>query len=214
MLRQMALNRVRSLAWSKADPFGAEFVEARSDGDTLSATGVAIGSSPLPYRLDYSFETGAQFVAARMLVSTRGNGWQRKLSLTRLESGAWQETFDENGRADALGAREPTDVTALAAALDVDLGLSPLFNSMPALRAGLLRAAGSADFVMAWISVPDLTVHRSLQRYSFVRLLDEERSLLRFESLDESGFVAELSYDAEGFVLDYPGIATRLSAST
>jgi uncharacterized protein len=63
---------------------------------------------------------------------------------------------------------------------------------------------------MAWVSVPDLTVHRSPQRYSFLRTIDDKRSVVRFESLADEGFKADLTYDAEGFVLDYPGIGTRI----
>jgi hypothetical protein len=66
------------------------------------------------------------------------------------------------------------------------------------------------DFVMAWVSVPDLAVHRSPQRYSFVRAIDDERSVVRFESLTDDGFKADITYDAEGLVLDYPGIGTRM----
>ena len=89
--------------------------------------------------------------------------------------------------------------------LDVDLSLSPLLNTPPVLQHDLLHG-GSADLVMAWISVPDLAVHRSSQRYSFVRAVDG-RSIVRFES---EGFTADIVYDADGFVLDYPGIATRI----
>jgi hypothetical protein len=42
---------------------------------------------------------------------------------------------------------------------------------------------------MAWVSVPDLTVHRSPQRYSFNRVIDEERSVVRFESYENDTWV-------------------------
>jgi len=202
---------MKALAWSKTNPFGAEFVEVRTARDHLAATGVALGSTPLPYRLDYALETGPAFVTSRLVVTARGDGWVRELDLRRLPSGVWEEAWAEEGAAAALSPRAPTDLAALSGALDVDLGLSPLFNTMPALRSGLLRSAGRADFVMAWVSVPDLAVHRSPQRYSFVHVTDEGRSVVRFESLAGDGFVADLTYDAEGFVVDYPGVGTRMS---
>ncbi len=110
-----------------------------------------------------------------------------------------------------LVARAATDLGGLAGALDVDLGLSPLLNTPPVLRHRLLRGNGSVDFVMAWVSVPDLGVHRSQQRYSFVRTLDEDRSVVRFESLADDAFKVDITYDAEGFVLDYPGIGRRIA---
>jgi hypothetical protein len=200
---------LRSMAWSK-EPFGAEFVDARLDRDRLEATGVALGAAPFPYRLDYRLETVSRFVTESLAVRVRGDGWARALDLRRNRTGVWEETWKEDGTAGAPLPRASTDLGALSGALDVDLGLSPLFNTMPVLRHGIVRSAGSIDLRMAWVSVPDLAVHPSPQRYSFVRLIDDERSLVRFESLAGDGFVADITYDAAGFVVDYPGIATRI----
>jgi hypothetical protein len=200
----------RRIGWSKAAPFGAELAEVQLESDRLAARGMAIGSAPALYRLDYELETAPAFVTARFAVTARGDGWMRSLDLRRAPSGIWQETWKEDGLCRVLGARRPTDLDGLAGALDVDLGLSPLLNTPPVLRHGLLRGAGSVDFVMAWVSVPDLAVHRSPQRYSFVRADDEGRSVVRFESLADDGFEAEITYDAEGFVVEYPGIGTRI----
>ncbi len=200
----------RGIAWSKDDPLGAEFVEVRLGTDDLVARGVAIGSAPVPYRLDYELETVARFVTARFVVTVRGDGWMRTLDLVRAPSGVWKEKALDGGDRPAPLPGVSTDVGALFGALDVDLGLSPFFNTMPVLRHGLLRQRGAVDFVMAWVSVPDLTVHRSLQRYSLVRELGDGRNVVLFESLGGDGFAAEVEYDAEGLVLDYPSIATRI----
>jgi uncharacterized protein len=64
---------------------------------------------------------------------------------------------------------------------------------------------------MAWVSVPELQVHRSAQRYTFVRAVDSSSTIVRFESLDgDSPFRAELTVDRDGLVIDYPGIARRI----
>jgi hypothetical protein len=77
---------------------------------------------------------------------------------------------------------------------------------MPIRRSGLHERAGAADFVMAWVSVPDLQVHASPQRYEHVR-----PDVTRFVSLD-SDFRAELELDADGLVVRYPRLAERVSA--
>ena len=205
----MVVSSRRSLAWSK-EPFGAEFVQVRLEKDSLEATGVALGAAPLPYRLDYTLETVARFVTERLTVSAQGDGWSRSLELRRTRAGVWEETWREDGIPRVPLPRARTDIRAFSDALDVDLGLSPLFNTMPALRHGLVRSAGSVDLVAAWVSVPNLAVQQSPQRYSFVRLIDDERSVVRFESTAGDGFVADITYDSVGLVLDYPRIAERL----
>jgi hypothetical protein len=84
-----------------------------------------------------------------------------------------------------------------------DLGLSPLFNSLPVWRDRLLDHGVARDYVMRFVSVPELTVTESEQRYE---PLGEGR--LRFRSGD---FTADLTFDDEGVVVRYEGLAERLS---
>jgi hypothetical protein len=77
---------------------------------------------------------------------------------------------------------------------------------MPIRRSALDRRAGSEDFVMAWVAVPDLKVHASPQRYEHVR-----PGTVRFVSLD-SDFTAELELDDDGLVARYPRLAERVMA--
>jgi hypothetical protein len=57
--------------------------------------------------------------------------------------------------------------------------------------------------VMAWVEVPSLRVIRSDQAYSSASTGGRRR--VRFRSLD-SDFAADLEVDADGLVVDYPGI--------
>ena len=84
----------------------------------------------------------------------------------------------------------------------VDLGFSPLTNTLPILRDGLNRGGAARDYVMALVEVPSLAVSLSEQRYEPV-----SRGTVRFRSGD---FSAVLQLDDDGFVLDYPGLAEQL----
>ena len=86
------------------------------------------------------------------------------------------------------------------------MAFSPLTNFMPVRRHGLHEGGGSEDFVMAWVSVPDLAVHASPQRYEHVR-----PGVARFSELD-GDFTADLELDADGLVVRYPRLAERVSA--
>jgi uncharacterized protein len=74
------------------------------------------------------------------------------------------------------------------------------------LRSGLLDPnAQPRDFVMAWVSVPGLGVHRSEQRYEPVSHGDAEH-VIRYVGRHRD-FVGELRFDRRGLVLHYPELA-------
>jgi hypothetical protein len=103
------------------------------------------------------------------------------------------------------------DAATLGGALDCDLGFSPLTNLMPVRRHGLHEHDGAADFVMAWVSVPDLEVFASAQRYEHVRR-EGSKAVVRFVDRGRfAGFTADLELDADGLVLTYPDLARRVS---
>jgi hypothetical protein len=82
-----------------------------------------------------------------------------------------------------------------------DLGWSPLFNSLPVIRDRLLESGRARDYVMRWVDVPSLKVSKSEQRYEPLG-----SGLIRFRS---GSFTADIQFDRNEFVLDYPGIARR-----
>ena len=84
-----------------------------------------------------------------------------------------------------------------------DVAASPFTNSFPVVRDDLHRGGAARDYVMAWLDVPSLEMHRSEQRYEPLR-----PGLVRFSSGD---FTADIEFDADGFVLRYPGLAERVS---
>ena len=188
----------RAIAWVKEDGAGAEFADVLIEPNRLTAGGIAIGSGPPAYRMEYRLETITDFVTSALLITTRGDGWWRELDLRRLRSGRW--TARTRMRGDPEMPAPGGDMSPFPEALDCDLGLSPLTNSMPVLRHGLLRRGGPMDFLMAWVSVPDLSVHASRQRYTFVRAL-AAGAVVRYESLD-GDFKADITFDADGLVVD------------
>jgi uncharacterized protein len=100
-------------------------------------------------------------------------------------------------RAEVVGG--PSIDVGLAGTDFFDLGYSPLFNSLPVL-AGLDEPA---DFVMSFVYVPSLEVARSEQRYEPVG-----DGVVRYRS---GSFVADISFDADGFVTHYEKLAERVN---
>ena len=193
-----------TLVWRGLDAWRAELAEVDLAGDRLSARGVQIGIEPEPYRLEYELSTGEAFVTRRLQVQARGEGWRRRIDLTRDTQGDWQCQAEADGGSRIELPPPGGQMDDVQSALDCDLGLSPLTNFMPIQRERLLDGGEPREFVMAWISVPDLGVHRSEQRYEpmdarTVRYVGRHRS-----------FVGELTCDADGFVVLYPDLGERV----
>jgi uncharacterized protein len=200
----------RLLIWRGLDEWRTEAAEIHLTEDGVAARGTQIGLDPLPYRLSYRLEALERFVTRSLEIKVGGDGWQRELDLTHDGNGSWQCDGAESGEARADLPAPGGDTAGLEASLDCDLGLSPLTNLMPIRRHDLHRGPGEAEFVMAWVSVPDLALHVSAQRYEHLRM-EGEGPVVRFT--DEGmfkGFTSELELDQDGLVRVYPGLATRV----
>jgi len=195
---------VRTLVWRGLDAWRAELAEVDLAEDRLSARGVQIGVDPSPYRVEYQLTTGESFVTARLHVHARGPGWRRRIDLTREADGTWRCEAETEGDSEVELPAPGGRMDDVHGALDCDLGFSPLTNFMPIRRERLLDGGEPRELIMAWVSVPDLGVHRSEQRYEPVDALT-----VRYVGRHRS-FEGELTCDAEGFVMVYPGLGERV----
>jgi uncharacterized protein len=191
----------RVAAWRGLDAWRAEYVDVWLQSDRLLARGVQIGIEPEPYRLQYAHDTAPGFITARLTADTSGAGWSRRLDLGRDAEGTWHVSADAAGNTDMSPAGG--DPAKLAGAVDCDLAFSAIFNSFPVLREHLLEQREPMDFKMAWVSVPDLAVRPSAQRY--VPLGDER---VEFVSGD---FRSSIHFDADGLVTLYEDFLERVA---
>jgi hypothetical protein len=205
----------RLLIWAGEEGWAGgwrtETARVELEDGVLRATGTQLAIDPLPYRLDYRLDaSGEGYVTRSLRLEAVGEGWERQLRLERDPGGEWTAEVGGEGEADlpAPGG----DTSGLGDALDIDLGFSPLTNSMPVLRHGLHRREGEVDFVMAWISVPDLSIHALPQRYRHVGGA-EGGSTVRYASVEDGRetFTADLELDPNALVRHYPGLARRVS---
>jgi len=197
--------------WERRDTPGAEhaLVDARAG---LYARGVALAVDPIAYTCRYELQTDPSWTTSRFEVSSEGAGWARTLRL-ELAAGRWRATTSEQGNLDAAlvaagharaGLPGTEDPDLLYGAFDVDLSGSPLTNTLPIRRLNLLTAApGVAHRInVAWVILPSLEVVQADQIYT---LLGEGRIRYATET-----FSADLVVDDDGFVADYPGLASRI----
>ncbi|MFI6227404.1 putative glycolipid-binding domain-containing protein [Micromonospora echinospora] len=200
----------KSLFWNRTDTAGCEHTRL-DDANGLTARGTALAVDPLPYTCRYTLTTTPEWATVRLEVEVEGAGWSRGVRLER-QPDRWRVVTNEQGDLDAalraagrppVGLPGTDDPDRLADAVDVDLGGSPLFNSLPVRRLGLRDAEPGAErrIEVAWVLVPSLLVLPAEQTYT---ALDGGR--VRFASGD---FAADLDLDPDGYVRHYPGLADR-----
>ncbi|MEV2236543.1 putative glycolipid-binding domain-containing protein [Micromonospora sp. NPDC049891] len=200
----------KSLLWTRTDTAGAEHAVV-DDGHGLTAQGTQLAVDPVPYTCRYQVTTDTDWSSVRLEVEVEGAGWRRSVRLERATQ-RWRVTAAEQGDLDAVltaGGHAPAglpgleDQDRLADALDVDLGGSPLFNTLPLRRLGLTTAPPDTvhRISVAWVLLPSLTVLPTEQVYTG---LGPNR--FRYAS---GGFSVEVEVDADGYVLRYPGLAER-----
>lgn len=200
----------KSLFWRRLDTAGADHV-VLADAHGLQARGVAVAASPVPYTCRYELVTDEAWTSNRLEVIAEGGGWLRSIRLERA-AGRWRASTAEQGdldraltaaghpRAGLPGTDEPERFDA---ALDVDLGEAPLFNTLPIRRLRLRAAKSGSEHVVtvAWVRVPSLELVAAQHIYTGI-----DATRVRFDS---AGFSAELQLDADGYVTHYPGLADR-----
>ncbi|MGO4533440.1 putative glycolipid-binding domain-containing protein [Leifsonia sp. 2MCAF36] len=167
------------------------------------------------YVASWVLVTGPDWVTRRLAVSVSGRTFTRTLELSRDGQGRWDSSSSAQGEAEYHGEPMPrpglSDVHAVDGALDCDLALSPVTNTMPIRRLGALDGLEETELTMAWVALPSLTVTASRQAYSAAAGFDPSSGwgVVRYRSLD-SEFMADLTVDEDGLVVDYPGIARRI----
>ncbi len=152
---------------------------------------LAIDDERGPFRLVYrlSWTEEWQLRSAELVVST-GHSVQA-LHLETDGHGHWRDGHGQT-------------LEELDGCLDIDIWPTPFTNSFP-IRRSPMALGERREFRMAWVFGPDLTVRP--QRQAYTRLGEQ---LYLFESLDGSGFRAELPVDEDGLVLDYPELFRRV----
>jgi uncharacterized protein len=94
-------------------------------------------------------------------------------------------------------------IESLRGCSDVDIQVTPFTNTLPIKRLNL-KPGESKEIAVVYVNISELNLSRFEQRYTCISK-DKDGGVYRYESLS-SGFTSELKVDADGLVVDYPGI--------
>jgi hypothetical protein len=179
----------RALRWTALERLHVHHDDAGGHAEAVISGSFDDAPLELKYQLDWD---SAWRTSAFRLVDLSSHD---QLEIENPSGGGWR---------DVTGAR----LADLVGATDVDLSATPFTNTFP-IRRLALQTGGSAEITAVYVVIgPGLSVRPARQRYT--RLEDGlQGQRYMYESL-ESDFKREIQVDHHGFVIDYPGIWTRI----
>jgi len=182
----------RNVVWAAVEHPGMEYLSLVDDGASVAVTSTILsvedgGAFHLDYRLhcddDFTIRSVHLSVAGEKIVVFNSDG-----------QGNWT---DEVGN----------PLPKFAGCVDIDITATPFTNTLP-LRRLAWDVGQRREFKMLYVTAPALTLSISEQRYTCLEK-SAMGGLFRFELVDGS-FSADFPVDADGLVLDYPGLFRRL----
>jgi hypothetical protein len=176
--------------WSDWSGSGSEHLVLRQAPDSITAEAVVLSGIDDGFGVRYRVLCDPTWRVRQVEVELMGS--DKRLHLIADGEGRW---LDDVAR---QTLRELDDL------IDVDLAFTPFTNTLPIRRLGL-KDGESADIMVVYVGVPDLTPIPDPQRYTCLA----QGRRYRFESLD-SDFVREIDIDAHGLVVTYPGMFRRI----
>lgn len=172
-----------------------ESVRVQLSGKRIRATGriVAAATATNPaFGAFYEVQTDENGVTKRFGLTVTLAKRERQLAIARDEENMWLVTDHQGERRAGYNG-----------ALDVDIVFSAFFNALPIRRLGLHERAESLTLPMVYVNVPDVLVVADIVNYS---------STGDFDGIKVHSPVADttVTVDADGFILNYPGLAERI----
>jgi len=185
------------LTWRARDARRMESVRVQLSGKRLKANGriVAAATDTNPaFAAYYDLQTDDRGATKRLGMTVTSAERERQLAVARDEENMWMVT-DHRGESRA----------AYDGALDVDVVFSPFFNALPIRRCGLMERADSVTVPTIYVMLPEMTLTAAVVSYS-------SPAPGSAEGIKVHSPVSEvtLTVDADGFIVDYPGLAERI----
>ncbi|HET9226087.1 MAG TPA: putative glycolipid-binding domain-containing protein [Thermoanaerobaculia bacterium] len=138
-------------------------------------------------RLRYVIDCDAEWRTRSALIEGEANGHPIRFALSADGMGNWK--------------LDGSPVPEIAGAIDVDLGFTPMTNTLP-IRRLALAVGESAPVRSAWLRFPELRFEPLEQTYT-----REAERVFRYRALvDGEPFIARLDTDEFGRVLQYEGL--------
>ena len=185
------------LTWRAPDASRMESVRVQLFGKRIKANGriVAAAAETHPaFGAYYDLQTDDTGVTKRLGLTVTLAERERQLSIARDDENMWLVT-DHRGQSRA----------SYDGALDVDVVFSAFFNALAIRRCNLHRHEQSITLPIMYVSLPDMSVGAAVLSYSSAGPRHGNGIKLHSPVADTT-----VTVDADGFIVDYPGLAERI----
>jgi hypothetical protein len=193
--RLQEINMERNILWTHWAVPGLEHLRLIKSSKGISGDGMIVGiRDNAPFRVHYKIQCDLSWRAQHAEINLLAAD-SEDIILHADGKGHWT---------DVSGDR----IQFLDGCLDVDISATPFTNTVAIQRLGL-RPGGTAAVPVAYIAVPEMEVKLARQRYT---CLEQGAAGGVYRYLDEGlfpGFSVEFRIDADGLVIDYPGLFRR-----
>ncbi len=184
------------LTWTSDDQRRLETVRVVLTDRGLRASGHIVSAAGEAFGVSYTLLVDPEGRSRRLTVQSDSGTGERTLSLSRVPGGQWVADHGSG----------PRTLTQVESAVDVDLVASAFTNSLAIRRLGLHRNIGAATLTVASIGGLDPEVTPVEHVYRTVSA-DANGAVIQYTGpMGEH----ELTVDADGFVLHFPGLSDRL----
>ncbi|WP_072691513.1 putative glycolipid-binding domain-containing protein [Rhodococcus marinonascens] len=181
------------LTWQADNAPRMESVRVQLNRNRIKAAGRILGGAcdeHPAFSASYDLVTDESGVTRRLSLRTSVASGERQMSISRDDEGTWMVEHGVNYLRSTFDG-----------ALDVDMVLSPFFNSLPIRRYGLHLRSEEVEVPVVYVNLLDLRVEGVMLTYSS-----------RPDSIHVLSPVASSSVtiDRDGFIINYSGLAERI----
>jgi hypothetical protein len=176
------------MRWRRLDVSGTEEAHVVRVVTGWQLTGeLAVQDAGLAARLRYAIDCDPEWRTRSALIDGVAGGRPIRFALAAERSGRW--------------SRDGAPIPELVGALDIDLGFTPMTNTLP-IRRLALEVGETQPVRSAWLRFPELRLELLEQTYT-----REAAGIYRYCAMvDGELFTAQLDTDAFGRVIRYEGL--------
>lgn len=182
------------LTWRGHTTPRMESVRVQLNGNRIKASARIIGGAcpeHPAFSASYDLVTDEAGVTSRLSLRSTLKSGEQQMSINRDEEGYWM----------VESSAAPAQRSQFGGALDVDVALSPFFNTLPIRRLGLHHEPDDVQVPVVYVYLPKLEVKAATLTYS-----SGSDGIHVISPVSTS----TVTVDNDGFLLDYPGLAERI----